>query len=37
MKYPCSLIQDLLPLYHDGFAAKKATKLLKLFVGMFFL
>ena len=30
MKYPCSLIQDLLPYTMTGFAAKKATKLLKL-------
>ena len=30
MKYPCSLIQDLLPLYHDGVCSEESNKLLKL-------
>ena len=38
MKYPCSLIQDLLPLYHDGVCSEESNKIIEAhFVGMFFL
>ena len=29
MKYPCSLIQDLLPLYHDGVCSEESTKIIE--------
>ena len=29
MKYPCSLIQDLLPLYHDGVCSEESNKIIE--------
>ena len=29
MKYPCSLIQDLLPLYHDGVCSEESSKIIE--------
>lgn len=29
MKYPCSLIQDLLPLYHDGVCSEESGKIIE--------
>ena len=29
MNYPCNLIQDLLPLYHDGVCSKESAEIIE--------